>query len=147
MHALLMASYPQPRTANGVDRFGAIASLLCAIHCAVLPFVLALLPVLGLSFLAGHVFERCFVACASALASWSLLSSYRRHRRTQPLWVLLPGLTLLWLGAFIVNEHYGTGIHAVLVAMGGMLLATAHLTNLHLARVPGHAPECRHSAR
>jgi hypothetical protein len=151
MHALLMATCP-PTTlhrnaANAVDRFGAIASSLCAIHCMVLPFVLALLPALGLSFLADHGFERCFVAFASVLASWSLLSSYRRHRRPQPLWLLLPGLTLLWSGAFVVDEHYGLAIHAVLVAMGGALLASAHLTNLRFARDLGYGPECGHSTR
>src|SRR5690348_9850344 len=30
-----------------VDRVGATASLLCAVHCALLPFVLALLPLIG----------------------------------------------------------------------------------------------------
>lgn len=51
------------------DRVGATASLLCAVHCAVLPFVLAVLPALSLSFLADHRFERVFIACASGLAA------------------------------------------------------------------------------
>jgi hypothetical protein len=127
----------QLNPASAVDRVGATASFLCAVHCAVLPFVLALLPALGLSFLADHGFERGFVAFASVLACWSIGSSYRRHRRSQALWLLLPGLALLWSGAFIVGEHYGLGIHAVLVAMGGMLLAGAHLTNLRFARAYG----------
>jgi hypothetical protein len=35
---------PRRRLAVVVDRAGATASLLCAVHCALLPFVLALLP-------------------------------------------------------------------------------------------------------
>src|SRR6478672_8405035 len=50
------------------DRFGATASFLCAIHCALLPFVIAVLPALGLAFLADHRFERGFIAFASVLA-------------------------------------------------------------------------------
>ena len=123
--------------ANLADRFGATASFLCAVHCAALPFVLALLPALGLSFLADHGFERGFIAFASVLASWSIGSSYRRHRRPHALWLLAPGLALLWAGAFIVDEHFGLRVHAALVAMGGALLASAHLANLHVARVPG----------
>ena len=54
------------------DRLGATASFLCAIHCAALPFVLAVLPLLGLSFLADHRFERGFVMFACALALTAL---------------------------------------------------------------------------
>ena len=143
-----MSAYPQStihaNVANLADRLGATASFLCAIHCAALPFVLALLPALGLSFLADHGFERGFIAFASVLASWSIGSSYRRHRRPHAVWLLLPGLALLWLGAFIVDEHYGLGIHAVLVAIGGALLAGAHWTNLRFARGHRDGLECGH---
>jgi hypothetical protein len=146
MQALLMSAYPQgtihANVATLADRLGATASFLCAVHCAALPFVLALLPALGLSFLADHGFERGFIAFASVLASWSIGSGYRHYRRPQALWLLLPGLALLWLGAFIVDEHYGLRVHAVLVATGGVLLAGAHWTNLRLARGLGDATEC-----
>lgn len=138
MQPLHMSTCPptsvQPNVTGMADRFGATASFLCAVHCAALPFALALLPALGLGFLANHGFERGFVAFATVLASYSIGSGYRSHRRPQALWLLLPGLALLWLGAFIIDEHYGLGIHAVLVAMGGMLLAGAHLANLRFAR-------------
>ena len=50
------------------DRVGAVASFLCAIHCALLPFVLALLPFMGLEFLADHRLERAFVLFDGLLA-------------------------------------------------------------------------------
>jgi len=67
------------------DRVGATASFLCAIHCALLPFVLALLPFLGLEFLADHRFERDFVFFACTLALFALVGGYRRHQRPLPL--------------------------------------------------------------
>jgi hypothetical protein len=114
------------------DRIGATASFLCALHCAALPFVLAVLPTLGLGFLADHVFERIFIACASALAITVLLSGYRRHHDRRPLTLLLPGLALLWIGGFVVDGHDTVGLHALLVVLGGSCLALAHLTNLRL---------------
>lgn len=122
--------------AHFADRIGATASFLCALHCAALPFVLALLPVLGLGFLADHGFERGFIVCASALASATLIYGYRRHRMRRALLLLLPGLTLLWMGGFIFDAHTGIGWHALLVALGGGCVALAHLTNLRL--VHGH---------
>ncbi len=130
---------------NVADRVGATASFLCAIHCALLPFVLAILPLLGLSFLADHAFERGFVLCASALALFALLNGYRRHHRPLPLWLALPGLTLLILGVTFA-ENYSIILHSVLVTCGGLLLASAHFVNLRLDRTFGHVhgPQCAH---
>ena len=120
------------RFATLVDRVGATASLLCAVHCALLPFVLALLPLIGLEFLAGHTFERVFVACAAALASASILFAYRRHRRSLPLFLMLPGIALLVFGV-AVDLDVNVALHTVAVVCGGVLLASAHVTNLVLS--------------
>lgn len=127
------------------DRIGAAASFACAIHCAVLPFVLALLPLLGLSFLADHRFERGFVMFACALALTSLLNGYRHHHRALPLLLALPGLLLLLCGVTFA-ESYSIVLHSVLVTCGGLLVASAHFTNLRLDRLYGHVhgAQCAH---
>lgn len=118
--------------ASVVDRVGATASLLCAVHCALLPFVLALLPLIGLGFLAGHTFERVFVACAAALATASIIAAYRRHRRPQALMLMVPGILLLLCGIVVDIDAYVL-LHTVAVVCGGILVASAHATNLLLA--------------
>lgn len=106
--------------------------MLCAVHCALLPFVLALLPLVGLGFLAGHAFERVFVACAAALASASIVAAYRRHRRPQALLFMVPGIALLLFGISVdIDAH--VLLHTVAVVCGGVMVACAHLTNLVLA--------------
>ncbi|WP_114238405.1 MerC domain-containing protein [Dyella sp. C9] len=126
------------------DRVGATASFLCAIHCAALPFVLALLPVLGLGFLAGHAFERGFVMFASALALFALISGYRHHHQPLPLLLALPGLALLILGVTFA-ENYSIALHSVLVTCGGLLVASAHFVNLRKHRaLHVHGPQCAH---
>ncbi|HUA79935.1 MAG TPA: MerC domain-containing protein [Dyella sp.] len=130
---------------NLVDRVGAIASFLCAIHCAALPFVLALLPLMGLSFLGGHAFERGFVFFASLLALFALVNGYRRHHRALPLRMALPGLMLLILGVTSA-ENYSILVHSVMVTCGGLLVASAHFINLRLDRQHGHVhgAQCAH---
>lgn len=110
-----------------------MASSLCALHCAALPFVLALLPLVGLQFLAGRAFERGFVIGAATLATVVLLGGWRRHRRLVPWMLALPGLLLLLSGIWI---DLGTSvvIHSLLVVTGGVLLACAHLCNLRYSR-------------
>ena len=124
---------PQEGLANVADRVGATASFLCALHCAALPFVFALLPALGLGFLANHSFERWFIAFATLLALTMLIRGYRRHRAPNALGLLLPSLVLLWLGGYVFDfEDFG-GWHALLVALGGSGVALAHIVNLRLA--------------
>jgi hypothetical protein len=123
--------------AHAADRVGATASLLCAVHCAALPFVLTVLPALGLSFLADHDFERAFVAFASLLAATSLIRGYRRHRVATALWILAPGLVLLWTGVWLFDNGTSPGLHATLVALGGCCVALAHIVNLRLTHLFG----------
>lgn len=126
------------------DRIGATASFLCAIHCAALPFVLALLPFLGLGFLASHGFERGFVMFASALALFSLVSGFRHHRRPLALLLALPGLALLILGVTFA-ENYSIVLHSTMVTCGGLLVAAAHFVNLRTHRAMHvHGPQCAH---
>ncbi|WP_233842383.1 MerC domain-containing protein [Dyella sp. 2HG41-7] len=136
---------PNARFWNLADRVGATASFLCAIHCAALPFLLAVLPLLGLSFLGGRAFERCFVLFASSLALFALVNGYRRHHRALPLRLALPGLALLILGVTFA-ENYSIVVHSVMVTCGGLLVATAHFTNLRFDRLHGHVhgPQCAH---
>ena len=127
------------------DRLGATASFLCAIHCALLPFVLALLPVLGLTFLASHRFEEGFVLFACLLASFALGTGYRRHRSPLAIALGVPGLLLLLLGVTLLHSN-SLLVHSVLVTIGGLLVASSHFLNLRLDRAAGHVhgPECAH---
>ncbi|MEP7043052.1 MAG: MerC domain-containing protein [Dokdonella sp.] len=125
------------------DRFGATASFLCAVHCAALPLVIAVLPALGLGFLADHRFERTFVAFASVLALTTLITGYRRHQRFRAFWFLAPGLLLL-LAGMVIDHEDGASLHAVLVALGGTLVALSHLTNLRLSHGHVHDAACSH---
>lgn len=133
------------RSGRVVDRVGATASFLCALHCAALPFVIAVLPALGLSFLASHWFERIFAASALVLATTSLIAGFRRHRQKKAFAFLIPGMVLLISGV-CVNLHSALLLHAVLVSIGGTLVALSHLTNLRLGANHVCADECHHAA-
>ena len=59
------------RMSTWQDSLGMVASIGCAIHCAAMPFVIAYLPALGLSFLADEAFHQwmalvCFLIAIGA---------------------------------------------------------------------------------
>jgi hypothetical protein len=121
---------------HAADRLGATASMLCAVHCAVLPFLLAILPALGLGFLANHGFERGFIAFASVLALTMAVLGYRRHRTARAFALLVPGLLLLWIGGFAFDLGNATFWHSLFVVAGGTCVSLAHVVNLRIAREP-----------
>ena len=125
-----------------IDRFGAFASMLCAVHCALLPVVFGVLPALGLGFLANHLYEQIFVGFAILLASFSLWFGLRKHGSYLAFLFLVPGIILLVIGILIGSEHANSG-HAVAVSIGGTLVALSHVVNLRLTHV--HGPNCDHA--
>lgn len=126
------------------DRFGFAASMLCAIHCAALPLVIALLPSLGLGFWLDQGLEQGFVVFASLLGLSTVVLGYRRHRAVRALWLLLPGLGVLWLAVLYAPLHQSLVPHAVAMTFGGTLVGLAHLANLRLNHGHVHDATCAH---
>ena len=123
------------------DRIGLSAAWLCAIHCAIWPLALALLPALGIWGLAG--FEQGFVVFAAILGITSLAVGYRRHRTFRAFWFLLPGLLLLFV-ATATHLHEQMMLHAAMMTAGGLLVGVAHLVNLRLSHGHVHDASCGH---
>ena len=126
------------------DRFGFAASMLCAIHCAALPLVLALLPSFGIGVWLGEGFEQAFVLFATLLGLFTMAWGYRRHRAVRALWLLLPGLAVLWVGVLYAPLHETLVAHAVAMTLGGTLVGLAHLANLRLNHGHVHDATCAH---
>ena len=128
--------------ARWVDSLGSVGAVLCAVHCALLPVALALLPMLSLGVLSSPNFEICFVLFATLLASASLWHGYGHHRAYHAFLLLVPGLALLWAGILVPALHHPVVAHAVTMSLGGTLVALAHLVNMRLSR--GHVHEHGH---
>ncbi|HET6631125.1 MAG TPA: MerC domain-containing protein [Rhodanobacteraceae bacterium] len=116
------------------DRLGAGASLLCAIHCALLPLVIGLLPLVGLEILADRGVEFAFVLCACALASTTVIRGWRVHGDPGALRLLLPGIALLLVGQALGHGSSTELAHAAVMACGGTIVASAHVLNLRRMR-------------
>jgi hypothetical protein len=125
-----------PAVLSKADHLGFAASLLCAVHCALFPLALALLPSLGLQSIGWVDLDQAFVVFATGLGVATLTLGWRRHHAYRAWVVLLPGLLLVWLASF-TGLHQHTFGHAVAMTVGGTLLAAGHWLNLRLT----HAAE------
>jgi hypothetical protein len=116
-----------------LDRLGAAASLACALHCAAMPLLVSLLPLVGLSFLAKEQTEWALICLSLGLGSLSLLPSYaRKHRRLRPLLLFAFGASLIITAPLSAEE--GARLEAPAMTLGALMIACAHMVNRRLCR-------------
>lgn len=115
------------------DRVGFWGAAICALHCALLPLLVALVPSLGLGLIGSADFDQSFTVFAAILGVTALAIGSRRHRAIVPWIALLPGLALLFAGSFTPVHSHGLG-HFLLMVGGGALIAAAHYMNLRLGQ-------------
>lgn len=135
---------PTSLTAAVADRIGASGSFLCAIHCALGPVMLAVLPTASLGVLWSESFESIFTVFATVLGLTALVLGYRRHRRVHAWPILLLGLAALWADTIYEPLHTQPVPHALVMTLGALLVAVAHVVNLRLSHAPalsGDSPD------
>lgn len=112
-----------------LDKVGMTASTFCAIHCAVVPFIISVLPLWGLSFLAEEWIEISMIVLSLAIGSWSLGLSWMKHRRAVALLIFVCGFFFIAAGHWF---GHGSAEH-LLLPVGGLTIALAHYINWKLS--------------
>ena len=122
------------RFQRAADRIGLSASTICAIHCAAMPLMLSALPTLGLGFLAEGAFELAMIATSIIIAAVSLGSSYRVHRKLNPILMMISGGVILVFNFFGHESHSPLmeTLHPYIAAFAGLMIASAHWVNMRL---------------
>jgi hypothetical protein len=117
-----------------LDRIGISASMLCAIHCAILPLAMTVLPLLGIGFLAHGWFEIAMISLSITIGVLSLGRSYRIHRRLNPIFMMIAGATLLLFNLLGHSTHDETleMLHPFIALLGGIMIISAHRVNMKL---------------
>src|SRR6476646_2363176 len=112
-----------------IDRLGAGVSCLCSIHCAVTPFLAAILPVMGHRFLANPALENSILALSIFFASLSAWRGLRIHRQQRVLILFGAALLLIVIGRTVVHG----AMEVPLLAAGGFLFVCGHFVNHRLS--------------
>jgi MFS family permease len=115
------------------DAVGAMGSLVCLLHCLMLPAAVAPLPWLAL--FAGEWLHQGLAVALAVPALLAFVSGWRRHGRRLPGVLLAGGLVALYAAAFAAPEDWETA----LTVLGGLTLIAAHGLNHRLCR---RCPRC-----
>ena len=108
-----------------LDILGTTTSLLCAVHCALLPIILSW-GLIGTHSIMSHPAVEITVMTATAIfVCFSIWIPYMKYRHN-----LVPfGLSLLGF-ILVLTHHMFTDYTTLIVVIGGIMIAAAHLTNL-----------------
>lgn len=132
-----------------LDRTGACFSALCAVHCLLAPWLLALIPGLVLA-LHSHAhphhrlaqalmgvarWEWLIVILACSIALITTGDGYRVHRQPKPLFFALAGCASFFLALAVPVLSASILAHTACTVSGGFLLVRAHLLNIKAAGI------------
>lgn len=127
------------------DKAGAIASFICAIHCAAVGLAVGVLPLIGLSFLHEPWLEITFYVMAVFFGVWAAVRGWRLHRSWWPALLFGCGLSMVGFGHWAaegIGEHSPLETVGHIISMvGGLTLVTFHILNARMTR--SHACSCR----
>ena len=112
---------------------GIATSVLCAIHCALLPVVMSSLPIFGINIVHNVFFEWAMIVLAFMVGSYSLYHGFVRHHRSfQPILIFSLGFVFLVLKQFYHEFQFS------FLAIAVVLIISAHYYNYRLC----HASKC-----
>ncbi|MCC5854285.1 MAG: MerC domain-containing protein [Idiomarina sp.] len=118
-----------------LDRAGIILAVTCALHCLLVPVVLPMLTLVGLSFLGYEIFERIILSASLLLGGVAITLGFRHHSSPLPLLALIAGGTL-----YFFKDVAGHAWEPLFVVIGAALIVTAHTFNLYLCRSRNSKP-------
>jgi hypothetical protein len=117
------------------DALGVTTSVLCAIHCAVLPLLIASLPILGINIIDNPSFEYGMIGVAFLIGSRALWHGFHKHHRHPGPWRIFAGGMILLLAKQVWDSY-----EFLILPFAVLLILIAHGWNYRLCRT-GARPE------
>jgi hypothetical protein len=111
------------------DSLGGCLSFLCLVHCLILPWMAALLPITLFLDESMHVWLFFALVPAATLAAWN---GYREHGQALPVTLITAGIALVGLGAFWPMSET---LKTALTIAGSLLLVAGHIINGRLTLI------------
>lgn len=113
-----------------MDILGMGTSVICAIHCMAIPFLITFAASTGLEFLQHSLFESVIFVLAAIFILGSLLPGFLKHHKNA--WPLLLGIA--GFGFVFANHEWMQHQAYWLSFLGAIMITFAHYKNLRLRK-------------
>lgn len=108
------------------DIVGFSASILCAIHCALFPFLLTITPLASFKFLESHMLENSLIVFSLIVACYALIHGYKKHHKNPTaLLIVIAGFLNIFTAHFTQTQR----AEIALTTVGAILIALSHAIN------------------
>jgi peptidoglycan/LPS O-acetylase OafA/YrhL len=122
---------------------GMWASVVCAIHCTILPLLAILIPTTGIYLFINETFEYILLAFSLLFNITNVCFGYRQHKSNKALAVLALGLFLFVIGRLLHHHNHHIGfqfdLFNIFMILGGILMALSSLMNDNMCK---HCKTC-----
>ncbi len=137
-----MIKYIKHNLALKLDSLGFVASTLCAIHCAITPFIVVFLTLYGLQFVTNPIFEFSFISISIFVGVFTFWHGYfKHHKKLYPFAIFIFGLILILSGHFLFHDHVHTKsfvtneiLFLIISPVGAVLVGFGHFLNRKLTK-------------
>ncbi len=132
-----------------LDLIGFSASTICAIHCALMPFIIVSLPLIGLEFIADPIVEYIFIGASLVIGTFTFKHGFfNHHKKIYPFLLFLTGFIIILAGHYFFHNHsheamaentHGLSdetLFLMIAPVGAFIIAISHLINRKLSKVP-----------
>ena len=117
-------------------------SMLCMLHCLMLPLILALLPASIALTVGDEAFHLFMVFMVIPLSLFALFFGCKDHQRYRVLVMGSIGLALLLAAILLPHELLGESGEKALTVLGSIIIASGHLLNYKLCKKSQADCEC-----
>jgi len=114
------------------DVLAVTLSIVCVLHCLLLPVVVITLPSVTSFFLADEEFHVWMVIAVLPISSIALFNGLKQHQNSSILALGVIGLLVLVGAAFLGHDFLNESWERLLTVLGTALLTVAHIRNFYL---------------
>lgn len=114
------------------DSLGIATSVICIIHCALMPVLVCLLPVLGRTFAHDDMSHKLLAFWVLSFCLLAIVPGYARHRRPHIVVLMALGLFMVMFATFGHAIGLSEAQEVVLISVGNLIVISTHYLNRKL---------------
>ncbi len=134
---------PEAMSIQAISDKAAISlSLLCSIHCLLLPVALVLIPTLASLPMGEEAFHKWMLVAVIPISIFALTMGCKKHKRYQLFYYGLAGIVIMTLAAFFGHDIVGETGEKVATVIGSLVIVYGHFLNHRLCNQHQCQTEC-----
>lgn len=124
------------------DKTAISLSLLCSIHCLLLPVALVIIPTLASLPMGEEAFHKWMLLGVIPVSIFALTMGCKKHKRYQLLSYGLSGIGILIFAAFFGHDILGETGEKISTVIGSLVIVYGHFMNHKLCKQHTCQAEC-----